>query len=139
MCIRDRVIGVHEVCEVYPQLLVAVVVEAFDGRFLDGAVHPLHLSVGPRVVRLGEPVLDIVGLADHVEAHLARPSGVSVARLLGELDAVVGEDRVDAIGHGFQQVFEELPRRCLLYTSILHGCFATCAPRWPARCCTKIR
>lgn len=52
---------------------MAFVMEAFDGRFLDGAVHPLDLTVGPRVVRLGEPMFDIVGLADHVEAHLALP------------------------------------------------------------------
>ena len=52
-----------------------------------------------------------VGLADHVEAHLPRPGGITVTRLLGELDAVIGEDRVDAVGHGLQQVFEELPRR----------------------------
>ena len=68
-----------------PQLVMALVMEAFDGRLLDGAVHPLDLSVGPRVVRLGEAVFDVVCLADHVEAHLARPGGVAVARLLGEL------------------------------------------------------
>jgi hypothetical protein len=39
---------------------VAVVMEALDGGFLDGAVHPLYLSVGPRVVRFGETVLDVV-------------------------------------------------------------------------------
>jgi hypothetical protein len=45
---------------------------------------------------------------------MLRPS-----RLLGELDApfdfaqdrIVGQDRLDAAGHGFQQVFEELPSR----------------------------
>jgi hypothetical protein len=54
-------------------------------------------------------VLDVVCRADHVEAHLTRPGGVPVARLLGELDAIVRQDRVDAIRHGFQQVFQELP------------------------------
>jgi hypothetical protein len=63
------------------------------------------------VVRFGEPVLDVVPLADHVEAHLTRPGGVPVAGLLGELDAIVGQDRVDAVRYGLQQVFEELPRR----------------------------
>ena len=71
----------------------------------------LDLTVGPRMVRFGEPVLDIVCLADHVEAHFAGPCGVAVAGLLGELDAIVGQDRVDAIRHGLQQVFEELPCR----------------------------
>ena len=96
---------------------MALVVEAFDGCVLDGAVHPFDLPVGPWVVRLGEAMLDIVRLADHVEAHLAREGGVPIARLVGELDAVVGQDGVDAIGHGFQQMFEKLPGRspvCLL-------------------------
>ena len=84
--------------------------EAFDGRLLDGAVHSLDLTVGPRMVRLCQSVLDIVRLADHVEPHLTRPGGVAVTRLIGKLDAVVGQDSVDAVRHGFQQVFEELPR-----------------------------
>ena len=63
------------------------------------------------MLRLGEPVLDIVRLADHVEAHLPRPGGVAVARLLGKLDAIVGQDRLDAVGYGCEQVFEELPSR----------------------------
>ena len=62
------------------------------------------------MIRLGEPVLDAVCVADHVEAHLARLGGVAVAGLLGELDAIVVQDGVDAVRHGFQQVFEELPR-----------------------------
>jgi hypothetical protein len=61
------------------------------------------------VVRFGEPVLDVVRLADHVETHLAGPGGVPVAGLLGELDAIVYQDDVDALGDGCQQVFEELP------------------------------
>lgn len=40
-----------------------------------------------------------------------------VAGLLGEMDAVVGQDRVDAVGHGCQQVFEEFP--CWLSVSFL--------------------
>lgn len=61
------------------------------------------------MVRLGEPVFDVVCLAGHVEAHLARPSGVAVTRLLGELNAIVRQNSVDAVRHGCQQVFEELP------------------------------
>lgn len=33
-------------------------------------------------------MLDLVRFADHFEAHLAGPGGVSVTRLLGKLDAV---------------------------------------------------
>ena len=70
--------------------------EAFDGRLLDGAVHPLDLTVGPRVVRFGEPVLDPVCLADHVEAHLTRPGRVAVTRLLGDLKKALSERMLSA-------------------------------------------
>src|ERR1039458_1618597 len=47
-----EVIGVEERCEVLAKLVVAVVVIAPDSRLLEGAVHPLDLSVRPRVVWL---------------------------------------------------------------------------------------
>jgi len=90
---------------------MALVIEAFDRRLLDRAVHPLDLTVGPGVVRFGKSMLDVVRVADHVEAHLTRPGGVTVAWLLCELDAIVGQDRVDPVRHRFQQVLKELPRR----------------------------
>src|SRR5271156_316438 len=55
-----EVVSVDEVCEVGLQLLVCVVVVAFDGRFLDRAVHSLDLSVGPGMVDFGEAMLDAV-------------------------------------------------------------------------------
>lgn len=85
--------------------------EAFDRRVLDRAVHPLDLAVRPRMVRLGQPMLDPVVLADHVEAHLPGAGGVPIAGLIGELDAIIGQDRVDAIGHDTQKVLEEFPGR----------------------------
>lgn len=67
---------------------MAFVMEALDGRLFDRAVHSLDLTVDPGMVLLGEPVLDVVRLTDHVEAHLPLPGGAAVARLVGELDAV---------------------------------------------------
>lgn len=49
------------------QLFVIVVVKAFDGCFLDGAVHPFDLTIGPWVLYLREPVLDAVFATDAVE------------------------------------------------------------------------
>lgn len=89
---------------------MAFIVEAFDDRLLDRPVHLLDLAVGPWMVRFGEPVLDVVGLADHVEAHLTRLGGVAVAGLLSEMDAVIGQDRVDAVGHGFQADVRRTPK-----------------------------
>ena len=99
------------------QLIMAVVVEAFDGGFFDRSVHPLDLAVGPEMVGLREPMLNAVGFADHVEAHGLGVGSISVSGLLCELDAVVSEDGVDLIGHCFEHVLQELPSRlpvCLL-------------------------
>jgi hypothetical protein len=78
------VVGVDEVVEVGGQLVVAVVVVAFDGRLLDRPVHPLDLAVGPRVLQLGQAMLDVVLIADPVEDVV---EGVFVSCLIGELDA----------------------------------------------------
>ena len=77
---------------------------------LDRAVNSFDLAIGPWVVWFGQPMLDLIGLADHVELHLPRIRGVTITRLLGELDAV-GQDRMNAIRDGFAQMFEELPGR----------------------------
>ncbi len=57
--------------------------KTFDRHLLDSAVHPLELTVGARVVRLGQPVLDVVCFVDHVEAHLTRPGGGTGLSFLG--------------------------------------------------------
>ena len=83
-----KVVGCQEVGEMGLELVVADVMEPFDRRVLNRTVYPLDLAVGPRVVGLGQAVLDPVGFADHVEAHRPGVDGVPVAGLLGELDAV---------------------------------------------------
>lgn len=40
-----------------PELVVSLVVIAVDSRFLDGPIHPLDLTVGPRMVGLGQAVM----------------------------------------------------------------------------------
>ena len=87
---------------------MVVVVEPLDRGVLDRAVHSLDLAIGPRMVGFGQSVLDAVRRADHVEAHRPGIDGVAVPGLLGELDAVVGQDRVDLVGHGFEHVLKEL-------------------------------
>ena len=53
-------IGGDEVGQVLPELIVRVVVVAFDGCVLDGAVHPFDLPVRPGMAWLGEPMIDVV-------------------------------------------------------------------------------
>ena len=80
------VVGIDEEVEVSAQLLVIVIVVAFNSGFLDCAVHALDLSsipensppdcflilLAPRVVGLCQAMLDLIGVADHVEAAEAR-------------------------------------------------------------------
>ena len=51
----------------FSELRVGLVVIAPNGGFLEGAVHPLDLTVGPGMVRLGEAVLGTMLAADAVE------------------------------------------------------------------------
>lgn len=97
----SEVLGGDEVAEMLPELIVAVVVVALDDGFLDGAVHALHLTLGPRMLHLGQPVLDTVFVADTIEDVV---EGVFVAGAIGELDAAVREHGVDGVGHGRDQV-----------------------------------
>ena len=75
------------------QLIVVVVVEALDRGVFDRPVHPPDLTVRPRLVGFGQPVLNPVGLADHVKAHWPGVDGVPFPGLLGELDAVARSEQ----------------------------------------------
>lgn len=83
--------------EVRGQLGVAVVMIALDGRLLDGAVHSFDLAVGPGVLELGQAMPDAMLVADPIEDVV---EGIFVASLVGELDTVVGQHRVDGAYRG---------------------------------------
>ena len=90
----------------------ARVVEGLGGGVLDGAVHPLCLTVGPRMVGFGQPVLDAVLVADAVEDVAAEDGfhgGMAPAVLwqIGEGHAVVGEHGVDLVGEDLDHLAEE--------------------------------
>ena len=67
-------------------------------KVLDRAVHPFNVAVGPRMIWLGEAMLNAVCFADHVEPHWPRLDCVPVSGSLCELDAVVCQYRVDFLG-----------------------------------------
>jgi len=52
-------VSFYEVAQVSAKLIVAVVVEAFYLRILNGGVHPLDLTIRPWVASFGQAVLDI--------------------------------------------------------------------------------
>jgi hypothetical protein len=102
-------------------MIVTVVVEALDGRVLDGAVHALDLAVGPWMIDLGEPAFDPVLVADPPEDVV---EGGFVVSVIGELDAPrhclsdqwrsngsIGEHRMQSIGSGGDQISQELGGR----------------------------
>ena len=105
-----EVVGGDKVCQVAAELVVGFVVEAPDGGLFDRPVHPLDLAVGPRMLRLGQAMVDVGKGAsvlegvrserlfafDHV-ADLGRAPGGAAG--IGEVGAVVGEHGVDFVGH----------------------------------------
>ena len=93
-----------------PELLVDFVLVAADGGFFQRPFHPLDLTVGPRVVGLGEAVLDAVFEADAVELvdHVASGRSGAMLRHVAELHAVVGQNCVDIVRHGLDHGSEEV-------------------------------
>ncbi|KXV23892.1 hypothetical protein AD936_20870 [Gluconobacter japonicus] len=83
--------------------------EAFDGCFLDHPVHPLNLTVRPGMIGFRQTMFDPVGFANHVKAHWTRPRRIAITRLLGELDAVIGQNGMNPIRDHTQEMFEEFP------------------------------
>src|SRR5208282_6635817 len=73
-----EVVGVDEVAQVGSQLVVGLVEVAFDGRVLDGAVHSFDLPIGPRVLGLCQPMIDVVLGAGVFEG--VRPNGSPASR-----------------------------------------------------------
>ena len=94
------------------KLIVAIVVIPFDRGVLESAVHPLDLSIGPRMVRFGQSVFNLIRRTDHVEAHRPRIGCVPVSGLVCELDPVVRKNGMYFVQNGFERVFKKLPR-CL--------------------------
>jgi hypothetical protein len=100
-----EVVGIDEVCEVLPQLIVIVIVVSMDSCLFDGAVHPLDLTIGPRVPGLCQPVINVMvgtstlksmapeqlSVCPHLPDIDRRPASTS---WIGELNAIVRENRV---------------------------------------------
>ena len=89
------VVSVDEVRQMGFELLMAVIVVAFDGGFLNGPVHALHLPVGPWMPDFGQAVLNAIFLTPHVKhmGHVPGSRTISIARREGELDAVTPSEQ----------------------------------------------
>ena len=95
------------------------VVEPPDRGFLDGSVHAFDLTIGPRVLGLGQTMVDVgegTGIFegmrserllafDHVPDLGGAPSGAAGIR---EVGAVVGQHGVDLVGDCLEEGLQEL-------------------------------
>jgi hypothetical protein len=72
---------------VLSQLIVGFVVEPFYSRVLDRAVHAFNMTIGLRMVGLGQQVFDTIGFACHVVVHWSGIDSVAVTRLRSEPDS----------------------------------------------------
>src|SRR5271166_3315615 len=110
-----EVVGSQEGGDVFSKLIVAVVVIASDRSFFERAVHALNLAVGPGMLRLCEPVIDVIAGADEFEPVGPEEfSGSDCAFDLGhgraacswgcEVKAVVCQDGVDFVWDGCDQI-----------------------------------
>ena len=79
---------------------MAQVVMFLHGGIFERAVHSFHLAIGIRMIGLGEPMADARLRADTIEDAI---EGLLIARPVGELDAVIGQHRVDLVEHGGDQ------------------------------------
>lgn len=115
----SEIVCFDEVIEMLTKLLVVFVIEAPDGGFLDGSIHSLDLTIGPGWFRFGQPMIHVVLRAGEVESMGAEEfasfdgffdlgdSGAAAARY-GEVDAVVGENRMDLVGRGRDETAKEV-------------------------------
>ena len=79
---------------------------------LEGAIHPLDLPVGPRMIWLRHPMLDPVRSTEQIE-HMGSPPGrrpLTVLRQVAELNAVIGGAIVDRVRDNRDQVLQECGR-----------------------------
>ena len=98
-----EVVGGDEGQDMGLEAFQIVVMVDLDRGVLDRAVHPLGLAVGPRVIGLGQSVLDAMFDADAIEdvrTEQASAGSLSVLGQVGEGYAVVGEHNVDLVGEG---------------------------------------
>jgi hypothetical protein len=61
------IVGIDEVVKVSVELLMALVIRAFDGGVLNRPVHAFNLAIRSGMLDLGEAVLDPTCVASHVE------------------------------------------------------------------------
>ena len=78
------------------KLGMSVVVITLDRRFLDRAVYPLNLTIGPGMGHLGQALSDAIVFAEAIEDMF---ESKTVAFAMGELNAFIAQEGMDLVGH----------------------------------------
>jgi hypothetical protein len=102
-----EIIGHQEGVEMLFQVLMRLVIVAFDRGFFECTVHALSLPMGPGMMRFGEAMLNTMLLAYTPEDIR---EGLLILLAISELHAVVRQDGVDLVWDGSDEVAEELRR-----------------------------
>lgn len=55
-----KVVGIEEGAQMLLELSMAIVVISSHSGFLDGAIHAFDLTIGPRVIWLGQAMIDVM-------------------------------------------------------------------------------
>lgn len=95
-----KIVGLQEYLQMLSQLIMAPVKVAMHRLFFDAAVHALDLPIRPRVIRFGQAMVNAMRYTNLIKFQLAFLLG---PRLMRKLRAIVGQDRVDFVGDGFDQ------------------------------------
>jgi hypothetical protein len=94
-------IGHQEGIEVFLEVPVGLVVRLLHGGLFEGTVQAFHLTIGPGMVGLGQPMVNAILLTEAIQDLGER---VYIALAVGELATVIGQHRMDLGGHGGNQV-----------------------------------
>jgi hypothetical protein len=86
-------------------------VKRFNGRVLDGPVHPFSLSVFPRVIGLSQFVDDVVFIANPAKDMHAQQGVDGLVTVLGQVSkshAVVRQNSVNLVGESIDRAAQEV-------------------------------
>jgi len=122
-----EIVGHYEVGKVAFELLVSIIVVVFDGGVLECAVHPLDLTVRPRMFGLGRTMVDIplglgLGILEGVSTEQlavrhgllderdGRPAGTQRC----EVGSIIGQDDFDLVRNRLNEMVQEVGDRTSL-------------------------
>jgi hypothetical protein len=95
-----KIIGHQESMQMLFQVVMGLVVILFHGGIFARTVHTFHLAIGPGMVGFGQPMVNTMLMTDAIKDMV---QGLAIALPIGELDAIIGEHRVDLLRYGSHQ------------------------------------